>query len=134
MIPYVQPELDFGKVPLTLDSIEIVQWVEHQPSNKLNSDIIDIVVPRSDDYIDLSRSTLRVNYTAVDMANANTPLVTGDVKIANNLLTSLLKQVEVYLNGVLVSPNMNDIAYKGFMNGMTDYDHNSQALQRNSCG
>ncbi len=86
MIPYVQPELDFGKVPLTLDSIEIVQWVEHQPSNKLNSDIIDIVVPRSDDYIDLSRSTLRVNYTAVDMANANTPLVTGDVKIANNLL------------------------------------------------
>ena len=102
----VKSELDLFGVPPTQTSIEDAQWVEHQPMASLESGgPIEFLLPGSGDtYLDLASSYLHVqakvtkgNGTPLDPDNAVAPV--------NNWLHSLFSQVDVYLNGTLVTPS-----------------------------
>jgi hypothetical protein len=101
--------LDFGQMPDTLDSIQNVQFVEYRPPNPLTAgNVINIFIPDSGDYNDLSRSMM----ISIKFKVKNAPdidLVTDD--FINNMLSALWSQLEVYLNGMLVSPNVNLFPY-----------------------
>ena len=102
--------MKFGEVSDTLDSIQNVQWVEYRSTNQLNGNVIDILIPGSGDFIDLRRSFLSVKFK-VTKADGTALIATDHISTVNNMLSSLWSQVEVYLNGTLVSPNVNLFPY-----------------------
>ena len=102
--------MKFGEVSDTLDSVQNVQWVEYRSANQLNGNVIDILVPGSGDFIDLRRSFLSVKFK-VTKADGTALIATDFISTTNNMLSSLWSQVEVYLNGTLVSPNVNLFPY-----------------------
>ena len=107
--------MKFGEVPDTLDSVQNVQWVEYRSTNQLNGNVIDILVPGSSDFIDLRRSFLSVKFK-VTKADGTALAATDHIGTANNMLSSLWSQVEVYLNGTLVSPNVNLFPHTSMFN------------------
>ena len=107
--------MKFGEVPDTLDSVQNVQWVEYRSTNQLNGNVIDIFVPGSGDFIDLRRSFLSVKFK-VTKADGTALAATDHIGTANNMLSSLWSQVEVYLNGTLVSPNVNLFPHTSMFN------------------
>ena len=129
----VKSELDLFGVPPTQTSIEDAQWVEHQPMASLESGgPIEFLLPGSGDtYLDLASSYLHVqakvtkgNGTPLDPDNAVAPV--------NNWLHSLFSQVDVYLNGTLVTPSTNTYPYRAYIETLLSYGSEAKETQLTS--
>ena len=129
----VKSELDLFGVPPTQTSIEDAQWVEHQPMASLESGgPIEFLLPGSGDtYLDLASSYLHVqakvtkgNGTPLDPDNAVAPV--------NNWLHSLFSQVDVYLNGTLVTPSTNTYPYCAYIETLLSYGSEAKETQLTS--
>ena len=119
----VKSELDLFTVTPTQNSIVDSRIVEHQPMASLDSGgPIEFLIPGSgDDYIDLANTMLHVQ-VKVTRANGDDLLLALPVGPVNNWLHSLFSQVDVYLNGTLVTPSTNTYAYRAYIETLLSYD------------
>ena len=100
----VKTELDLFTVPPTQNCITDSHVVEHQPTASLDSGgPIEFFIPGSgDDYMDLANTMLHVQ-VKVTRANGNNIDAGEPVGPVNNWLHSLFSQVDLSLNGTLVT-------------------------------
>ena len=104
----VKSELDLFTVPSTQTCIIDSHVVEHQPMASLDSGgPIEFLIPGSgDDYLDLANTMLHVQ-AKVTRVNGDDLDAAEPVGPVNNWLYSLWSQVDVSLNGTLVTPSTN---------------------------
>jgi hypothetical protein len=97
-------ELDIFSLPATQTSDESGAYVEYLPVSTLieGSPIEFDIASSGDDYIDLAKSYLYVKarLNRADVSNLEAADAVGPV---NNLLHSLFSQVDVSLNGTLIT-------------------------------
>ena len=126
MVPHARsagvrnPRLDMFKVPPTDLSMASRRYVK---INKFNTGInpVNFQVDPQDDFIDLSESYFEVEFV-VKKDNAGN-LVAGDViGLANNLAHTLFRQINVRLNGTLISPQTDTYHYKAFIEAALNHD------------
>jgi hypothetical protein len=113
-VPCSKSELDLFSIPPTQVAIQKGQWIDHQPISSINATApIEFNVTGTEDYIDLPK-TMLVAKVKITKSNGG-DLTTGEkVGPVNNLLQSLFKQVDVFLNGVQVTQSTGTYGYKSF--------------------
>ncbi|KAI0238686.1 hypothetical protein LSAT2_010570, partial [Lamellibrachia satsuma] len=126
----VKTELDLFTVPPTQTSIVDNHVVEHQPMASLDSDgPVEFLIPGSgDDYLDLANTMLHVQ-VKVTRANGDDLDLADPVSPVNNWLHSLFSQVDVYLNGTLVTPSTNTYAYRAYIEMLLSYGTDAKGTQ-----
>jgi hypothetical protein len=126
-------ELDLFSVPATQTSIESGTYVEYHPISSLTGAApIEFDVSASgDDYPDLANSFLcvrakitRVNNDDLDAADTVGPI--------NNFLHSLFSQVDVSLNGTLITNLTNTYAYRAYIETLLSYGLEAKSSQLTS--
>ena len=115
-------ELDLFSLPPTQTSIESGLFVEYRPILSLtdSAPIEFEIVSSGDDYIDFANSYLHVEAkiersdgTALDAADTVGPV--------NNFLHSLFSQVDVSLNGTLITNSSNTYGYRAYLESLLTY-------------
>lgn len=126
-------ELDLFSVPATQTSIESGTYVEYHPvSSIMGAAPIEFDVGASgDDYIDLANSFLHVRAKIVktDGGNLDDGSVVGPV---NNFLHSLFSQVDISLNGTLITSSTNTYAYRAYIETLLSYGNDAKTSQLTS--
>ena len=126
-------ELDLFSVPATQTSVESGTYVEYHPiSSMMGGAPIEFDVNASgDDYLDLANSFLcarakitRVNDDDLDVADTVGPV--------NNFLHSLFSQVDVSLNGTLITSSTNTYAYRAYVETLLSYGIEAKSSQMTS--
>ena len=115
-------ELDLFDVPPTQTSIETGMYVEYHPISSIVSGApIEFDVSASgDDYMDLTNSLLHVRAKIVKSDGSNIP-ANETVGPVNNFLHSLFSQVDVTLNGTLITSSTNTYAYRAYLESLLSY-------------
>ena len=124
----VKSELDLFTVPPTQNSIVDSHIVVHLPMAVLDSGgPIEFLIPR-DDYLDLANTLLhaQANVTRADGADLDLADPVGPV---NNWLYSLFSQVDVYLNGTLVTSSTNTYPYRAYIETLLSYGDDAKTTQ-----
>ncbi|KAI0214472.1 hypothetical protein LSAT2_000437 [Lamellibrachia satsuma] len=90
---------------------------------------IEFLIPGSgDDYLDLANTMLHVQ-VKVTRANGDDLDLADPVGPVNNWLHSLFSQVDVYLNGTLVTPSTNTYAYRAYIETLLSYGTDAKVTQ-----
>ena len=127
----VKTELDLFTVPPpTQNCITDSHVVEHQPMASLDSGgPIEFFIPGSgEDYLDLANTMLQVQ-AKVTRANGNNLDAAEPVGPVNNWLQSLFSQVDLYLNGVLVTSSSNSYPYRAYIETLLSYGFDAKSTQ-----
>ncbi|KAI0231796.1 hypothetical protein LSAT2_017836 [Lamellibrachia satsuma] len=126
----VKTELDLFTVPPTQNCISDSHVVEHQPTASLDSGgPIEFLIPGSgDDYLDLANTMLHVQ-AKVTRANGHALDAGESVGPVNNWLQSLWRQVDLYLNGTLVTSSSNTYAYRSYIETLLSYGSDAKSTQ-----
>ena len=129
-------EVHLFSVPPTQQSLERGRWIDYAPlSSVQNPDsAITFLIAGTDEYIDLSKTILTVTGNIMKK-DGTTKLTGGDqsnVAPVNNLLHSLFRQVDVYLNGKQVTPAMGTYAYRSYIETLLNYDVSAKESQFSS--
>ena len=114
------PRLNMFKVPPTDLSMSSRRYVKINP---FNTDInpVTFQVDPQEEFLDLSDSYFEVEI--VMKKNDSTNLLAGDViGLANNLVHTLFRQINVRLNGTLISPQTDTYHYKAFIEAILNHD------------
>ena len=115
-------ELDLFSVPPTQTSIDSGTFVEYRPISSLTdgAPIEFDVTSSGDDYLDLASSFLHIKAKIV-RANGNAIEAADTVGPVNNLLHSLFSQVDVSLNGTLITNSTNTYPYRAYLENLLSY-------------
>ena len=126
----VKTELNLFTVPPTQNCIIDSHMVEHQPTASLDSGgPIEFFIPGSgDDYLDPANTMLHVQ-AKVTRANGNDLDAAEPVGPVNNWLHSLWSQVDVSLNGTLVTQSSNTCAYRAYIETLLSYGFGAKSTQ-----
>ena len=126
----VKTELDRFTVPPTQNCISDSHVVEHQPMASLDSGgPIEFLIPGSgDDYLDLANTMLHVQ-AKVTRANGHELDADEPVGPVNNWLHSLFSQVDLSLNGTLVTSSTNTYAYRAYIETLLSYGPDANSTQ-----
>ena len=117
---YSNPRLELFKVPGTDVSMSSRRWVKINPFNTGINPVTFQVDPQ-DDFLDLNESFFEVEFTAKKSDNTN--LLAADVMgLANNLVHTLFKQINVRLNGTLISPQTDTYHLKAYIETILNND------------
>ncbi|RLJ22613.1 hypothetical protein DJ031_00495 [bacterium endosymbiont of Escarpia laminata] len=129
----LKSELDLFAVPPTQTSIIDSHVVEHQPMSSLDSGgPIEFLIPGSgDDYTDVAATMLHVQ-AKITKADGSDLDVAEPVGPVNNWLHSLFSQVDVYLNGTLVTPSTNTYPYRAYIETLLSYGNDAKETQLTS--
>ena len=123
-------ELDLFSVPPTQTSIESGTWAEYHPLSSIadGSPIEFEVSGTGEEYLDLANSHLYVKakITAADGANISADAEVGRV---NNFLHSLFSQVDISLNGTLITSSTNTYPYRAYIEDLLSYGSESKESQ-----
>jgi hypothetical protein len=126
-------ELDLFSLPSTQTSIESGIYVEYHPiSNITGGAPIEFdVTATGDDYLDLANSFLcvRAKITRINGDDLDAADTVGPV---NNFLHSLFSQVDVSLNGTLITSSMNTYAYRAYIETLLSYGVDAKTSQLTS--
>ena len=126
-------ELDLFSVPPTQTSMEQGSWVEYHPLTTVrDGGPIEFEISGSgEDYIDFANTVLYVK--AKITANDGTNLVAdAAVGPANLFLHSLFSQVDISLNGTLITPSTNTYPYRAMLETLLSYGEDSKKSQLTS--
>ena len=132
MIPHARsagvrnPYLNVFKVPPTDLSMSSRRFVRINPFN-VGINPVTFQVDPQEDFIDLKESYFEVDLAirkgTATVANAGNPLAAADVMgLANNLVHTLFKQINVRLNGTLISPQTDTYHLKAFIETILNHD------------
>ena len=115
-------ELDLFSVPPTQTSIESGAFVEYHPISSLADGApIEFEVSSSgDDYMDFANSYLYVR-AKITRANGSNLVDADKVGPVNNFLHSLFSQVDVSLNGTLITNSTNTYPYRAYIETLLSY-------------
>lgn len=126
-------ELDLFSVPATQTSIESGNYVEYHPISSItgSAPIEFDVTASGDDYLDLANSFLCVR-AKVTRANGDN-LEDGDtVSVTTNFLHSLFNQVDISLNGTLITSSTNTYGYRAYIETLLSYGSDAKSSQLTS--
>ena len=127
-------EVDLFSIPPTQQSLEKGRWIDYRPLSSVQNDdsAITFLIAGTDEYLDLSKSILVVEGSV--KAGDESKLSTGQASVApvNNFLHSLIKQVDVYLNGKQVTPAMGTYPYRSYIETLLNYDVSAKQSQLSS--
>ena len=127
-------ELDLFSVPATQTSIDNGTLVEYHPISSLADGApIEFEVSSSgDDYIDFANSYLYVRAKIIRATGANMD-ANDTVGPVNNFLHSLFSQVDVSLNGTLITNSTNTYAYRSYLETLLSYGESAKKSHLTSC-
>ena len=115
-------ELDLFSVPPTQTSIESGTFVEYHPISAIvGSAPIEFDISASgEDYMDLANSYLfvKAKIQRADGANLDNADEVGPV---NNFLHSMFSQIDIQLNGTLISSSTNTYPYRAYIENLLSY-------------
>ena len=109
-------ELDLFSVPPTQTSMEQGSWVEYHPLTTVSdgSPIEFDVSGTGDEYVDFANTMLYVKAKVTQPNNANL-VADMDVGPVNLFLHSLFSQVDISLNGTLITSLTNTYPYTAML-------------------
>ena len=114
------PRLELFDVPDTDLSMSSRRWMKINPFNTGINPVTFQVDPR-EDFLDLNESFFEVVFTAKKSNNTN--LLQADVMgLANNLAHTLFKQINMRLNGTLISPQTDTYHLKAYIETILNHD------------
>ena len=115
-------ELDLFSVPPTQTSIENGTFVEYHPISAIaGSAPIEFDISASgEDYMDLANSYLFVK-AKIQRADGANLANTDEVGPINNFLHSMFSQIDIQLNGTLVSSSTNTYPYRAYIENLLSY-------------
>ena len=127
------PQLDLFTTPMTQTSIESGSWAEFNPTSAL-SDSMPIefdISGAGTSYIDLSHTQLVVR--AQLLKNDGTPIDnTTHVAPCNLFLHSLFSEIDVKLNGTLITSSNNTYPYRAYIETLLSYGRDAKRSQLTS--
>ena len=115
----INPGLRIFEVPPTDISIESYRMVTIQPTTT-GINPMEFIIPALTDHVDLNRSyfTMQLRLKKDDGNN----LAAGNkLWPANNLAHTIIKQIDLRLNGTLISPQSDTYHYKAFLETLMNY-------------
>jgi len=123
-------ELDLFTVPPTQTSIREACWVEYQPISSIqNRAPIEFDVSGTgEDYIDCSSVLLYVR-AKITEANGTNLVAASTAAPVNQLLHSMFSQVDISLNGTLISSSTNTYAYRAMFETLLSYGEDAKKSQ-----
>ena len=116
----INPALRVFKVPPTDISINAYRMVTIQPTTT-GINPMAFIIPALDDYVDLGCSYFTMELRLKKSTNDN---LVADEKLwpVNNLAHSIIKQIDLQLNGTLISPQSDTYHYKAYLENLLNYD------------
>jgi hypothetical protein len=126
-------ELDLFAVPSTQTSIESGSYVEYHPISSIigGAPIEFDVTASGDDYIDFANSYVHVR-AKITRDNGDNLEAADTVGPVNNFLHSLFSQVDVSLNGTLITSSTNTYAYRAYIETLLSYGFEAKSSQLTS--
>ena len=116
----MNPALRLFKVPPTEISINAYRMVTIQPTTT-GINPMEFIVPGLDEFVDLGRSyfTMELSLKKDDAGN-----LVANEKFwpVNNLAHSIIKQIDLQLNGTLISPQSDTYHYKAYLETLLNFD------------
>ena len=126
-------ELDLFSVPPTQTSMESGNWIEYHPLTSVTdrSPTEFEIGGTGEDYIDFGNSMLYVQakITKTDSTNLDIGANTGPV---NMFLHSLFSQVDIQLNGTLITSSTNTYPYRAILETLLSYGEDAKKTQLTS--
>jgi len=126
----LKTELDLWALPPTQTAIESGHWVTVNPLSTLDdANTIEFVVPgNGEEYIDPGHTLLYVQCKIVKNNGTDIPAAEdNDAGPINYLLHTMWSQVDVSLNGKLVSQSASTYGYRSYIEAALGYDHPAKA-------
>jgi len=114
------PRLNMFSVPPTDLSMASRRVVRINPFNTGINPVTFQVDPQ-EDFIDLNESFFEVEW-GVKKSDASNLLAADVMGLANNIANTLFKQINVRLNGTLISPQTDTYHYKAYLEALLNYD------------
>ena len=116
----VNPALRIFKGPPTDISINAYRMVTIQPTTT-GINPMEFIIPGLDDFVDLGRSYFTMELRLQKSTNAN---LVDDEKLwpVNNLAHSIIKQIDLQLNGTLISPQSDTYHYNAYLETLLNFD------------
>jgi len=123
-------ELDLFSVPPTQTSMEQGSWIEYHPLTTVadGSPIEFNVGACGEDYIDFANTMLYVK-AKITRADGTNLAVDSPIGPTNLFLHSLLSQVDVSLNGTLITASTNTYPYRAMMETLLSYGEDAERTQ-----
>jgi len=116
----INPVLRVFKVPPTDISINAYRMVTIQPTTT-GINPMEFIIPALDDYVDLGRSYFTMELRLKKSTNAD--LAANELLWpVNNLAHSIIKQIDLQLNGTLISPQSDMYHYKAYLEELLNFD------------
>ena len=116
----VNPALRLFKVPPTDISINSYRMVTVQPTTT-GINPMEFIVPGLDDFVDVGRSYFTMELSLKKEDNGNLD-ATETLWPVNNLAHSIIKQIDLQLNGTLISPQSDTYHYRAYLESLLNYD------------
>ncbi|XP_044166768.1 uncharacterized protein F54H12.2-like [Acropora millepora] len=118
----MSPELQVFQVPKTDTSMLGVRFTQLRPvTTGINP--MEFLIPATETFIDLNRSYFEMEIQFKTSAPANTAYNTVMYPVTN-LAHSMIKQLSVHVNGVLLEPQTDHYHYKAFFQTMLNNSRN----------
>jgi len=127
--------LDLFTVPPTQKSVEHGKYVDYHPINSIaQSAPIEFEIPAAgEEYLDLCNSMLYVRLKVVQPNGTNNLADTAKVAPVNLFLQSLFSQVDVSLNGTLVTTASDTYGYRAYIETLLSYGEDAKKTQLTTC-
>ena len=126
-------QLDLFSVPPSQTSLDDGIFTEYHPVSVLTSTgpVEFSISAENSNYIDLENSFL---YVRANVTQANGNALAADVEIAPecNFLHSLWSQVDVFLNGTLVTPSNTNYPYRSYIENLLSFGTEAKTSQLSS--
>jgi hypothetical protein len=125
--PCPSAELDLFEVPPTQLTVESCSVSEYHPITSLNdgSTIEFEFKGTGDDYVDLKNSFLCVKAKITKPAGGNLDANEATAPV-NNFLHSLFSQIDIYVNGTLVTSSTNTYPYRSIIETLLSYGEDAK--------
>ena len=119
----ISPGLNVFKVPPTDISIDAYPMVTiHPTTTGINP--MEVIIPALDDHVDLNHS-----YFTMDLRlkkdNAGNLVADEKLWVTNNLAHPIIKQIDLRLNGTLISPQSDTYHYKAYLETLMNYNRDN---------
>ena len=120
----INPALDVFRVPPTDISINAYRMVTiHPTTTGINP--MEFIIPSLDDHVDLNRSyvTMELRLKKDDAGNLG-----ADEKlwVTNNVAHTIIKQIDLRLNGTLISPQSDTYHYKAYLKTSMNFNREDE--------
>jgi len=112
--------LDLFKKPETDYSIESYRMVTIQPTTT-GINPMEFIVPKLESFVDLNRSYFTMELQ-MKKNDGNNWVNSETLWPANNIAHTIIKQIDLYLNGTLISPQSDTYHYKAYLQTLTNFD------------